>query len=94
MQPALFICPYMDRFASCTCRAGAKQGVPTSAGLVRNVRSGISSMLSLMTSAPRLGEHPLVTTYMAFVIEQDILDRNRPGVRYDDTCDATLTFDY
>jgi hypothetical protein len=49
---------------------------------------------TLMTSAPRLGEHPLVTTYIASIIKQDILDRNRPGVRYDDTWDATLTFDY
>jgi hypothetical protein len=40
-----------------------------------------------------LGEHPLVTTYIASIIKQDILDRNRRGVRYDDTWDATLTFD-
>ena len=85
---------FLQQVSDGTYRAGNKQGVSTSAGWVRSVRSGISSMLTLMTSAPRLGEDPLVTTYVASIIKQDILDRNRPGVRYEDTWDATLVFDY
>jgi hypothetical protein len=73
----------MKQVSNGTYRVGDKHGVSTSAGWVRSVRSWISSMLTLMTSAPRLGEHPLVTTYVESIIKQDILDRNRPGVRYD-----------
>ena len=47
-----------------------------------------------MAATPRLGEHPLVTAYISSVIKQDVLQRGKPGVRYDDTWDATLIFDY
>ena len=85
---------FLQAISSGTYRSGDQTGVATSAGWVRSVRSGISSMLALMTATPRLGEHPLVTAYISSVIKQDVLQRGKPGVRYDDTWDATLIFDY
>lgn len=85
---------FLQAVSSGTYRAGPQAGVATSAGWVRAVRSGVSSMLALMTATPRLGEHPLVTAFVSSLIKQDVLERGKPGVRYDDTWDATLLFDY
>jgi hypothetical protein len=86
---------FLQKIYEGTYRAGNKLGVATSAGWVRSVRSGVSSTLALMTaSGDRLGAHSLVTAYVAAVIKTDLLDRNMPGVRYDDTWDATLLLDY
>ena len=86
---------FLQKIYEGTYRAGNKLGVATSAGWVRSVRSGVLSMLALMTaSGDRLGAHSLVTAYVAAVIKTDLLDRNMPGVRYDDTWDATLLLEY
>ena len=85
---------FLQAVSSGTYRGGGLAGVATSAGWVRTVRSGVSSMLALMTATPRLGEHPLVTAFISSLIKQDVLERGKPGVRYDDTWDATLIFDY
>ncbi|MDA8639378.1 hypothetical protein N9L31_00245 [bacterium] len=85
---------FLQAVSAGTYRSGDMGGVATSAGWVRSVRSGISSMLALMTATPRLGEHPLVTAFVSSLIKQDVVERGKPGVRYDDTWDATLIFDH
>ena len=85
---------FLQKVSEGAYRTGAKHGVATSSGWVRSVRSGISSLISLMTSAPRMGENPLVTAFISSLIKQDLLDHGKQGVRYGDTWDATLVFDY
>jgi hypothetical protein len=41
-----------------------------------------------------MGENPLVTAFISSLIKQDLLDHGKRGVRYGDTWDATLVFDY
>eukprot|EP01052_Picozoa_sp_SAG31_P002122 SAG31_NODE_71_length_28115_cov_4.128105_22_plen_68_part_00 len=37
---------------------------------------------------------PPSRAFVSSLVKQDVLPRGKPGVRYDDTWDATLVFDY
>jgi hypothetical protein len=47
-----------------------------------------------MTLEDRLGDHPLVKALIMSMHRADAVDRGITGVRYEDTWDANLVFDY
>eukprot|EP01052_Picozoa_sp_SAG31_P000146 SAG31_NODE_5_length_43735_cov_42.922266_2_plen_119_part_00 len=51
-------------------------------------------MLHLLTLDDRLGAHPLVSTFIMSIQREDAVAKGIRGVRYEDTWDASLVFDY
>ena len=68
-------------------REGDKQGVATSANWVRAMRSHISTTCTLWMSFA-IGAHPLVTSYITAIQNEDFFDLKKKGYRYDDTWDT------
>ena len=64
-----------------------------SAEWVRKVRSTISATIAMWSErGSRIGEHPLVSSYIQSITNDDFSNRSRRKYRYDDTWDAELLF--
>ena len=66
-----------------------------SAEWVRKVRSTVSVTVSMWSGAgARIGEHPLVTSFIQALTNDDLTNRSRRRYRYDDTWDVQSVFDF
>jgi hypothetical protein len=64
-----------------------------SAEWVRKVRSSVSITVSMWSDAGlRIGEHPLVTSFIQSLTNDDMMHRGRRKYRYDDTWDVEALF--
>ena len=68
-------------------REGDKQGIGTSANWVRAIRSHISTTCTMWMSFA-VGAHPLVTSYITSIQNEDFFVLKKKGYRYDDTWDT------
>ena len=65
-------------------REGEKKGVGTSTNWVRAIRSHISTTCTLWMNFA-VGAHPLVTSYITSIQNEDFFELKKKGYRYDDT---------
>ena len=64
-----------------------------SAEWVRKVRSTVSITVAMWGGVGcRIGEHPLVTSFVQSLTNDDLLNRGRRKYRYDDTWDVEALF--